>query len=452
MMHPNLSKPLAGIIVAAGLAFSLTGTVQAQTPVYTCGSNITMTAIGEQPFYINEPIPVVVTLEAGTVSNGTDDGVLHINSFDYKPDCEPGSTFETCSVTENNVTILTADGDIVTDCGTTFTRSPLTDGALTYVFTPDQPVVLAPQETCDVGFDIMVLGVQQDTVGILEWGGWAESQVACYTTDEPPVAYPEQVSSAASGSLYFPLSTERVTFRVTKNFSDNSLETATVRLRCNAGLPLENEFDLSDGEHVTFVVKDFPAGGLNCQVYEDPIGLYEPTYAPGGTGTAANMYGDADGCWFEGIQGGSFTCDVTNSPDDVEIVVNKEWYGVDDVDFPLVAEAEYTCFDVFTTPTDTVPVDVSGTLSFFGTFSSDVIGGIYPVPGRSYCTVTEVNLESTVDSDASDCARIPVIPGAECTLVNTLFFEGIPTLSQYGQMLMALLMLGVGMVGLRRFV
>jgi hypothetical protein len=33
-----------------------------------------------------------------------------------------------------------------------------------------------------------------------------------------------------------------------------------------------------------------------------------------------------------------------------------------------------------------------------------------------------------------------------------VFFEGIPTLSQYGMAIMALLMLGVGFVGFRRFV
>jgi len=38
-----------------------------------------------------------------------------------------------------------------------------------------------------------------------------------------------------------------------------------------------------------------------------------------------------------------------------------------------------------------------------------------------------------------------------CEITNTVFFEGIPTLSQYGLALMALLMLGVGMVGFRRF-
>jgi hypothetical protein len=42
--------------------------------------------------------------------------------------------------------------------------------------------------------------------------------------------------------------------------------------------------------------------------------------------------------------------------------------------------------------------------------------------------------------------------GASCTITNTVFFEGIPTLSQWGMAIMALLMLGVGLVGFRRFV
>ena len=38
-----------------------------------------------------------------------------------------------------------------------------------------------------------------------------------------------------------------------------------------------------------------------------------------------------------------------------------------------------------------------------------------------------------------------------CAITNTVFYEGIPTLSQYGLALLALLMLGVGFVGIRRF-
>ena len=42
--------------------------------------------------------------------------------------------------------------------------------------------------------------------------------------------------------------------------------------------------------------------------------------------------------------------------------------------------------------------------------------------------------------------------GGDCTFTNAVFFEGIPTLSQYGMAIMVLLMLGVGFVGFRRFV
>jgi len=40
---------------------------------------------------------------------------------------------------------------------------------------------------------------------------------------------------------------------------------------------------------------------------------------------------------------------------------------------------------------------------------------------------------------------------ASCTFTNTVFFEGIPTLSQYGLAILVLLTLGVGLVGFRRF-
>jgi hypothetical protein len=56
-------------------------------------------------------------------------------------------------------------------------------------------------------------------------------------------------------------------------------------------------------------------------------------------------------------------------------------------------------------------------------------------------------------SDDSSCSRLSLTPGHgnACTITNTRFYEGIPTLSQYGLALLALLMLGVGLVGFRRF-
>jgi hypothetical protein len=56
--------------------------------------------------------------------------------------------------------------------------------------------------------------------------------------------------------------------------------------------------------------------------------------------------------------------------------------------------------------------------------------------------------------DGGICPWEPLGPGGSesCTFTNTIFFEGIPTLNQYGLALLALLMLGIGAVGLRRFV
>jgi hypothetical protein len=49
--------------------------------------------------------------------------------------------------------------------------------------------------------------------------------------------------------------------------------------------------------------------------------------------------------------------------------------------------------------------------------------------------------------------HVTVYPGqgAVCKFTNTVFFEGIPTLNRYSLALLALLMLGIGAVGFRRF-
>ena len=61
--------------------------------------------------------------------------------------------------------------------------------------------------------------------------------------------------------------------------------------------------------------------------------------------------------------------------------------------------------------------------------------------------------QSGVESE-DNCGGRSIEAGgsSSCTFVNTVFFEAIPTLSQYGLALLALLMLGIGAVGFRRFV
>jgi hypothetical protein len=52
----------------------------------------------------------------------------------------------------------------------------------------------------------------------------------------------------------------------------------------------------------------------------------------------------------------------------------------------------------------------------------------------------------------NDCQEIFISAGhgASCVVTNTVFFEGIPTLDGRGLAVLALLLLGLGLVGVRR--
>lgn len=441
-------------IATAALALFMPLGAMAQT--YICDSGITMDADGEEPFFVNEAIPIILTLKAETVSETigevSTDGILHINSFDYKPDCQDGTDFNTCVAAGNTVVIATPDAEIGGSCGAEFSTSPI--DAETIQFVPTAPIALDANSECTVEFDIMVSSAASGTTSIIEASGWASSQIACFTPPPESVEYPPLASSSASAQLSFDLSTERAEFRVTKYFSDmNPDDTADVHIQCNAGLPLSSDFTLGHGEMVTFVVKDFRPGTMDCKVWEGPIPSgYTPDYAAGELGgTAGGIAADADGCQFTEVSTGIFTCDVTNNVDEVVITVNKSWTeGITEIE--LEAEAKYSCYDVFTSADGAGGIiDVQGTLFFEGVYDSEIIDGLYPATPDSYCTVTEVDVPDWITADTSDCDRVPVQAGAECTLYNIAFYEGIPTLSQYGMALMALLMLGMGAVAYRRF-
>lgn len=56
-------------------------------------------------------------------------------------------------------------------------------------------------------------------------------------------------------------------------------------------------------------------------------------------------------------------------------------------------------------------------------------------------------------TDTGDCDGLAIEPGldAECTVVNTRLYAGIPTLSRYGLLVLSVLMLLMGWVAVRRF-
>ena len=94
-----------------------------------------------------------------------------------------------------------------------------------------------------------------------------------------------------------------------------------------------------------------------------------------------------------------------------------------------------------------------------GTADHDFQPDVYPNwDGGTECWVTETVYSSSVEpSNGCGTEAAPGLlveidgPEPSCIITNTVFFEGIPTLDKYGLAIMALLMLGIGMVGFRRF-
>jgi len=152
-------------------------------------------------------------------------------------------------------------------------------------------------------------------------------------------------------------------------------------------------------------------------------------------------------------------CIVTNSPVPVEIEINKVWViegsGGDDVnqnyELTLHCDGEILGQE----GKGYWNKDFSGTGdSEPGDHTAAVIPDWDSEDG-AHCYVTEDIDDDAVETDLGDCNSLDVELGSEglsCTVTNTVFFEGIPTLSQYGMAILALLMLSVGFVGFRRFV
>jgi hypothetical protein len=248
--------------------------------------------------------------------------------------------------------------------------------------------------------------------------------------------------------------TTSANFSVIKTFEDGNLAEVEVSLDCNTGLILDQDKDISpwySGElnnHVTFVVTELGQTEASCTVSETdgPAG-YTPEYTVlAGDGTA-----DEDGCHFEDVViGTNVLCGVTNRVDPVDVVIEKEWVGLND-DEELFAAIYLEC-------TNVVPADAR--TQWFEVVSSDdgdgevIVASVKPKSdGSTSCYVEENNYSSAVESSGCE-GSFTVSVGqsdAGCTIVNTVFYEGIPTLNQYGMALLALLMLGMGFVTFRRF-
>lgn len=239
----------------------------------------------------------------------------------------------------------------------------------------------------------------------------------------------------------------RATFAVTKNFTDNNYrDEAVVSIDCNTGTILDQDKTLGDNDAVEFVVTAYNAvDTMNCSIVENT-----PT-----PGYAVSYSGDGvDGsCTWKNIPNPFHgTCTVTNTPKAVDIKVTKKWFiEGDNNDVSLDYSLYLSC--------------TSGEIVSNSYVSRENDSGVVTLPPETFtfqvipayettkCKVEETVYDSAIEVD-NRCRSLVVSAnkGTACTITNTVFFEGIPTLSQYGMAIMALLMLGVGFVGFRRFV
>jgi hypothetical protein len=235
-------------------------------------------------------------------------------------------------------------------------------------------------------------------------------------------------------------------FNVTKTFSDGIDAEVDVMLSCNTGLPLEQTFTIAGGdpEGVTFVVTEIGEAGATCEVTESG--------APDGYTTVLN---GGDGCTWEDVTVGYFSCEIDNVANPATYTVEKEWAVFQDggdVVIPL-ADVLIECDSVILND-DAWFDDGTWYLSDHLGDGESLMAYVDVTDESATCSATEDIDQSGVESVALGCSGTTLSAGGShtCTFTNTVFFEGIPTLSQYGLALLVLLTLGVGFVGLRRFV
>ena len=270
----------------------------------------------------------------------------------------------------------------------------------------------------------------------------------------------------------------RATFAVNKIFSDDSNGDVDVTLTCNTGLPLQQSFTITGGDPVgvTFVVNSFEEGTPNCTVTEDPVpDNYTASYDDG---TVSDV-----NCSYDAVTSQAYTCTITNTADPAEFTVTKEWIvseegGGDEIDqmTDIIVWCDKPIIDGEYGDESDVPTDDP----IYG-WGAEIVGdGFVTVlvdtsTGPAKCTATEgvlnelggnaeSGIEVTTDcpaaftddgflnlTDPSTWISVEAGSSEGCGFTNTVFFEGIPSLNQYGLAIMALLMLGLGMVGFRRF-
>lgn len=300
--------------------------------------------------------------------------------------------------------------------------------------------------------------------------GTAPDDGSTSVSDTLNCTYFDSDSGEVGTAVSYPLTLQiggGVVFEVTKAYTDGYDGEVTVHLTCDTGLPLKQQFDISPDLPVFFVVTEFESGAMDCWVTEGSASGFEASYVASGDSASVDDDPENPGCrFFDVASGDRNVCDITNSPAPVDVVIEKDWIIAGAVTEEVADYFSLTlyCDGEIVGGSPTYPSGYSAaqaivipdqwSKSFSGNGNSVFTALVVPNFPTTDCWVEEnVSGSSAVEVD-NGCTDIEVSlnNGDSCVITNTVFFEGIPTLSQWGMAIMALLMLGVGLVGFRRFV
>ena len=198
-----------------------------------------------------------------------------------------------------------------------------------------------------------------------------------------------------------------VLVNVTKEFTDGSTDEVEVTLTCNTGLPLEQSFTIAGGdeEGVTFVVRDIPETGADCEVTE--------TGTPAGYTAVLN---GGDGCAWEDVTGGRFTCVITNEADPATYTVVKDWSVHSEGGNVVIAEADVTieCDSMI----DGYDWEDDGYWYLSDTLGDGetLVATVDTTEGPATCSATEEIKQSGVEQSASGCGEVSLPAGGSLRL------------------------------------
>jgi len=212
-------------------------------------------------------------------------------------------------------------------------------------------------------------------------------------------------------------------------------------------------------------ISEIPEGQqVDCTVTEDVPEGYRARYEHncGEESSCGDSSTRVQACFYPAVSSdGIYTCTITNRPRPAVVTVTKTW----------IIEGASQGFDGGFWLGMNCDSRVDGPQGYDGCYGSpddcwaeiredDAILGstdyeftiLKPNYPFTRCAFWEDPDDNVVEVE-NGCGRMKLGPAdeAECEFVNTVFFEGIPTLNEYGMAILALLMLGMGFVGFRRF-